>query len=178
MIKKSSLVLIAMCLCIHVWAKDVYVEGYTRSDGTVVKDHYRTSPDSTVNNNFSTKGNVNPYTGEPGWIDREHTKPGYTYPTSTYSSSMSSNTVYGSDNKLTKETRRYKRVDSDTLFIAGTLALLLILPLALFVFQFLKGPTLWMKTYHGKITLSILTRTSYAVFSVMIIAYLASYGPL
>ncbi|WP_051405138.1 hypothetical protein [Bacillus cihuensis] len=45
---------------------DVYVEGYTRSDGTKVKPHYRSDPDGNFSNNWSTKGNVNPYTGEIG----------------------------------------------------------------------------------------------------------------
>ena len=45
---------------------DVYVDGYTRSDGTYVEGHYRSSPNDTVSDNFSTDGNVNPYTGEEG----------------------------------------------------------------------------------------------------------------
>ncbi|GAD81053.1 hypothetical protein [Vibrio ezurae] len=54
-----------------VLAKDVYVNGYTRSDGTQVKGHYRTAPDATVNNNYSTEGNINPHTGKKGWIKRD-----------------------------------------------------------------------------------------------------------
>jgi hypothetical protein len=42
---------------------DQYVHGYTRSDGTYVQGHYRSSPDGTVTNNYSYEGNVNPYTG-------------------------------------------------------------------------------------------------------------------
>lgn len=49
-----------------VFAKDVYVNGYTRKDGTYVEGHYRSAPNNTVNDNFSTYGNVNPYTGKPG----------------------------------------------------------------------------------------------------------------
>jgi len=45
---------------------DEYVRGYTRSDGTYVAPHYRSSPDSSYNNNYSTRGNTNPYTGERG----------------------------------------------------------------------------------------------------------------
>lgn len=45
----------------------VRVRGYThRSTGTYVMSHRRTSPDSTKFNNWSTKGNVNPYTGKKG----------------------------------------------------------------------------------------------------------------
>lgn len=42
------------------------VRGYTKKDGTYVAPHHRTSPDSSKNNNWSTKGNENPYTGKPG----------------------------------------------------------------------------------------------------------------
>lgn len=45
---------------------DVYVEGHIRSDGTYVAPHYRSSPNSTRNDNWSTRGNVNPYTGKRG----------------------------------------------------------------------------------------------------------------
>ena len=48
------------------WAQDVYVRGYFRSDGTYVQPHYRSAPNNTVLDNWSTKGNVNPYTGQAG----------------------------------------------------------------------------------------------------------------
>lgn len=44
----------------------VHVDGYTRRDGTYVAPHYRSSPDSTPFNNYSTQGNINPYTGQQG----------------------------------------------------------------------------------------------------------------
>ena len=44
----------------------VYVHGYIRSDGTYVAPHYRSAPDGDPTNNWSTKGNANPYTGEAG----------------------------------------------------------------------------------------------------------------
>ncbi|MBI4412670.1 MAG: hypothetical protein HY541_09335 [Deltaproteobacteria bacterium] len=43
-----------------------YVNPYIRSDGTYVQGHYKTSSDSTRLNNWSTKGNINPYTGKEG----------------------------------------------------------------------------------------------------------------
>lgn len=49
--------------------KHVYVAPYVRSNGTVVSGHYKTSPNSTNRDNFSTKPNVNPYTGKPGYIE-------------------------------------------------------------------------------------------------------------
>ena len=45
---------------------DVYVRGYTRSDGTYVAPHYRSSPNYTKSDNWSQQGNVNPYTGQRG----------------------------------------------------------------------------------------------------------------
>jgi len=47
----------------------VYVHGHTTKNGTYVAPHYRSSPDSSKLNNWSTKGNVNPYTGQAGTKD-------------------------------------------------------------------------------------------------------------
>jgi hypothetical protein len=47
----------------------VYVNGYTRSNGTQVQGYYRTAPDSNPYNNYSTRGNVNPYTGQQGTVN-------------------------------------------------------------------------------------------------------------
>jgi hypothetical protein len=44
----------------------VHVRGYTRKDGTYVAPYTRTAPDNTINNNYSTYPNVNPYTGQEG----------------------------------------------------------------------------------------------------------------
>lgn len=44
----------------------VYVNGYYRDNGTYVQPYYRTSPNNTVMDNWSTFPNVNPYTGEIG----------------------------------------------------------------------------------------------------------------
>ena len=41
----------------------VYVRGYYRSNGTYVKPHYRTAPDSNPYNNYSFPGNYNPNKG-------------------------------------------------------------------------------------------------------------------
>ena len=45
-------------------AKDVYVNSYTRSDGTQVRGHYRSAADHSYDNNWSTEGNTNPYTAQ------------------------------------------------------------------------------------------------------------------
>jgi hypothetical protein len=61
---KHILLLLAL-ICSSLTAS-VYVDGYTRSDGTYVEGHYRSSPNDTVSDNYSTDGNENPYTGEEG----------------------------------------------------------------------------------------------------------------
>lgn len=53
----------------------VWVDGYTRRDGTYVPPHYRSTPDRSYNNNWSVRPNINPYTGQmgtrqPTWNDR------------------------------------------------------------------------------------------------------------
>ncbi len=42
------------------------VEGYTRSNGTFVAPHYETNPNNTTLDNYGTRGNYNPYTGQTG----------------------------------------------------------------------------------------------------------------
>jgi high-affinity K+ transport system ATPase subunit B len=53
----------------------VHVHGYVKKDGTVVKAYDRTAPNATKNDNWSTKGNVNPETGVPGTKPRDGEKP-------------------------------------------------------------------------------------------------------
>ena len=45
---------------------DVYVRGYTRSDGTYVSPHHRTQQNQVFGDNYSTSGNSNPHTGKAG----------------------------------------------------------------------------------------------------------------
>lgn len=59
-------------LCGQTNSKHVYVKPYTKKDGTYVPGYYRTAPNSSNTDNFSTKGNTNPYTGTPGWIDPDN----------------------------------------------------------------------------------------------------------
>ena len=48
----------------------VWVNGYYRQDGTFINGHYRTAPDRTDTNNWSTSPNVNPFTGHKGTRSR------------------------------------------------------------------------------------------------------------
>jgi hypothetical protein len=67
----------------------VYVHGYTKSNGTYVAPHYRSAPDSSLYNNYSARGNVNPYTGQVGTKNPNtaYTPRFYSTPSSSYSSS-------------------------------------------------------------------------------------------
>ncbi len=78
--KKRIPILVAIgaliaALAASVAFADTYVRGYTKQDGTYVAPYYRSSPDSSYNNNWSVSPNVNPYTGQrgtrqPTWNDR------------------------------------------------------------------------------------------------------------
>jgi hypothetical protein len=45
------------------------VSGHTRRDGTYVQPHQQTNSNDTKLDNWSTKGNTNPYTGREGTVD-------------------------------------------------------------------------------------------------------------
>lgn len=79
----------------HKW-----VSGYTKSNGTYVSGHYRTESNYTNRDNFSTKGNVNPYTGKPGYIAPDNNYYS-TYTTPTFNSYNYSNStsVYLNDSR-------------------------------------------------------------------------------
>jgi hypothetical protein len=59
-------VALLLSIAASAFADDVRVRGYIRKDGTYVAPHWRSAPDSSVNNNWSTSPNVNPYTGQQG----------------------------------------------------------------------------------------------------------------
>jgi hypothetical protein len=49
-------------------ARSVRVRGYYKpSTGRYIMPHYRTSPNRTKWDNWSTKGNINPFTGKKGY---------------------------------------------------------------------------------------------------------------
>ncbi len=88
------LCILAMCAGTS-FAGDVYVRGHYRSNGTYVQPHYRTAPDSNPWNNYSSKGNVNPYTGNGGYKN-PYSSPSYSSPRSTNPFSSYSSPSYGS----------------------------------------------------------------------------------
>ena len=71
MTKKSvvRLALGVLALASFSVVAQVHVDGYTRRDGTYVAPTVRSSPNNTKLDNYSTRGNVNPYTGNEGTRD-------------------------------------------------------------------------------------------------------------
>lgn len=70
-----------------------YVNGYFKSDGTYVQGHYKTTPNNTVWDNYSTVGNVNPYTSQVGTV--QPTTFYYSVPSATaYTNTNSTRTYY------------------------------------------------------------------------------------
>jgi hypothetical protein len=65
-IKLASFTVISVSTLIGSLSADSYVKGYLKSNGTYVAPHYRSTSNNTINDNWSTKGNVNPYTGKLG----------------------------------------------------------------------------------------------------------------
>ena len=63
---------------------DQYVHGYYRSNGTYVQPYYRSSPNGTVTDNYSYRGNTNPHTGSIGsnYYRHDATSPYFTGPDS------------------------------------------------------------------------------------------------
>ncbi len=66
----TFLLIIALGLGVFSFAEAaVRVRGYFRSSGTYVQPYYRSSPNSTRWDNYSTKGNYNPFTGKSGYTN-------------------------------------------------------------------------------------------------------------
>jgi hypothetical protein len=63
---KKLLCLLVLSLFASFAFADQYVNGYFRKDGTYVDGYFKSSPNSTNRDNYSTQGNLNPYTGTEG----------------------------------------------------------------------------------------------------------------
>jgi hypothetical protein len=61
---KIIIALLVSAIAIPAFAGQV--RGYVRKDGTYVAPHFRSAPNSTRMDNYSTQGNINPYTGQMG----------------------------------------------------------------------------------------------------------------
>lgn len=64
-LKTMALVLVTIFVSVQAYATQ-RVHGYTKKNGTYVSSHHRTSPNHTQRDNWSSKGNRNPYTGTAG----------------------------------------------------------------------------------------------------------------
>lgn len=73
--KKAIILTLALVALAATAMADEYVQGYTRQDGTYVQPHYRSEPNSYRNDNYSSQGNTNPYTGERGSQRNEYSTP-------------------------------------------------------------------------------------------------------
>jgi hypothetical protein len=72
--KISATILISLILILgfssFAEARTIRVKGYYKpSTGTYVQPYYKTSPNRNKWDNYSTKGNYNPYTGKKGTVD-------------------------------------------------------------------------------------------------------------
>lgn len=75
---KAKILLAAVMTAVTLSAAaQVHVSGYTKKDGAYVAPHERTAPNRTTFDNYSTKGNLNPYTGIAG--TKDPTPSPYTY---------------------------------------------------------------------------------------------------
>lgn len=64
---KKTLAVVLVMMSFSAMAQ-VDVSGYYKQNGTYVQPHHRTAPNNTISDNYSTQGNVNPYTGQPGTV--------------------------------------------------------------------------------------------------------------
>lgn len=76
--KKLVLVLALLAFASPAMAQ-VSVNGYYRSNGTYVQPYQRTAPDNNVYNNYSTRGNYNPHTGQAGTVNPSYSQPSQSF---------------------------------------------------------------------------------------------------
>ncbi|MFI3268039.1 MAG: hypothetical protein R3Y51_04900 [Rikenellaceae bacterium] len=79
--KKLLLIIAVFFIALSSYAQTttVWVKGYTKSDGTYVKGHYRTTKDNTNTNNWSTTGNTNPNTQVKGTTAKDYSSQASNY---------------------------------------------------------------------------------------------------
>ena len=78
---KVLILLVALCLTgLNAYAKKASggnggshsVRGHIKKDGTYVQPHRATNPNNTQRDNWTSKPNVNPYTGKQGSKEAKH----------------------------------------------------------------------------------------------------------
>jgi len=75
----KRLLVASLALVASMAFADTWVPGYFKQDGTYVEGHFRSDPDSTNVNNFSTQGNTNPYTGSNGTRAQDYSSQAQNY---------------------------------------------------------------------------------------------------
>lgn len=98
-------------------ASDVYVKGYVKKNGTVVPGYYRSAPNYTNRDNFSTRGNTNPYTNKKGWVNPDNkSKKNYTnnyyYSSSQKNNNSSQNISSNNDKNIYSAKNNFMSKDS------------------------------------------------------------------
>jgi hypothetical protein len=76
---KGILVALPLFFVSPLVTADTWVNGYVKRDGTYVEGHYRQDRNSTNLDNYSTQGNVNPYSGAPGARARDYSSEALNY---------------------------------------------------------------------------------------------------
>lgn len=64
---KRILLALVCFAALEVAAHAEWVNGYITWDGRYVPGYFRSPADGVFQNNYSTRGNVNPYTGQAGY---------------------------------------------------------------------------------------------------------------
>ena len=67
--KRILLVLVLLSICSPAFPLERVRGYYKPSTGKYVQSHVRTLPNSTKLDNYSTRGNINPYTGKKGYTN-------------------------------------------------------------------------------------------------------------
>jgi len=67
----AGLLLVIFCLTVTTQGVDAAtrVRGYFKKSGTYVAPHYKSTSNRTKLDNYSTKGNSNPFTGKKGYVN-------------------------------------------------------------------------------------------------------------
>lgn len=66
---RGLMILAGLALFSTQAAADTFTNGYVRRDGTYVQPHYSSPRNNNQFDNYSTRGNVNPYTGQAGTVN-------------------------------------------------------------------------------------------------------------
>lgn len=71
--------LLIATFAVPAWAQ-THVQPHIRKDGTFVQGYVRSNPNGTDADNYGTRGNFNPYTGQAGTQRPSYEQPGYQAP--------------------------------------------------------------------------------------------------